>query len=67
MKLSNRKGTVNVMEKYGMPTDVQFKYELRKQLTELNEKLQMLENKEYDKIEKRIRQEIADIEASLQD
>ncbi len=50
-----------------MPTDVQFKYELRKQLTELNEKLQMLENKEYDKIEKRIRQEIADIEASLQD
>nr|WP_296959172.1 hypothetical protein [uncultured Mediterraneibacter sp.] len=67
MQLLNQKGTVNVMEEYRMPTDVQFKYELRKQLTELNEKLQMLENKEYDKIEKRIRQEIADIEASLQD
>ena len=67
MQLLNQKGTVNVMEEYRMPTDDQFKYELRKQLTELNEKLQMLENKEYDKIEKRIRQEIADIEASLQD
>lgn len=53
---------------YGdMPTDVQFKYELRKRLTELTVKLEMLKNKEYEKLEKTLIQEIKDIEASLQD
>lgn len=52
---------------YNMPTDIQFKYELRKQLTELKHKLEMLNNKEYDKLQQIYQQEIADIETSLQD
>ena len=35
-----------------MPTDVQFKYELRKHLTELERKLELLRNEEYEKLEK---------------
>lgn len=50
-----------------MPTDIQFKYELRKQLTELKQKLDLLENKEYDKLKQIYLQEISDIETSLQD
>ena len=50
-----------------MPTDVQFKYELRKQLTELQRKLELLENKEYEKLKKEYLKEIEDIQASLQD
>ena len=49
-----------------MPTDVQFKYELRKRLTELNQKLDLLDNQEYEKLKTVLKQEIADIEASLQ-
>ena len=50
-----------------MPTDIQFKYELRKKLTELQRKLELLENKEYDKLKKEYLTEIKDIETSLQD
>ena len=50
-----------------MPTDVQFKYELRKRRTDLKNKLELLESKEYEKLKKEFQNEIADIEASLQD
>lgn len=50
-----------------MPTDIQFKYELRKHLTELERKLELLQNKEYDKLEKEYLKEIEDIKTSLQD
>ena len=50
-----------------MPTDIQFKHELRKQLTEVERKLEMLRNKEYDKLEKEYVREIEDILKSLQD
>lgn len=50
-----------------MPTDIQFKYELRKQLTELKRKLELLENEEYEKLKNEYLKEIADIETSLQD
>lgn len=50
-----------------MPTDIQFKYELRKQLTELERKLELLENKEYDKLKREYLKEIEDIQTSLQD
>ena len=50
-----------------MPTDIQFKYELRKHLTELNQKLELLEKEDYDKLKEVLKQEISDIEASLQD
>ena len=50
-----------------MPTDIQFKYELRKHLTALQRKLELLKNKEYEKLEKEYLKEIEDIETSLQD
>lgn len=50
-----------------MPTDVQFKYELRKRLTELERKLELLESKEYERLKKEYLKEIEDIQASLQD
>lgn len=50
-----------------MPTDVQFKYELRKNLTDLKNKLELLENQNYEKLKGVFQKEIADIEASLQD
>ena len=50
-----------------MPTDVQFKHELRKQLTYLKNKLEVLREGEYKRLEKEYLEEIADIEASLQD
>ena len=55
------------MEDNYMPTDIQFKYELRKRLTELNQKLELLDQQEYEKLKSVLKQEIADIEASLQD
>lgn len=50
-----------------MPTDVQFKHELRKQLTDIRRKLELLRNKEYDKLEKEYLDEIENIMNSLQD
>ena len=50
-----------------IPTDVQFKHELRKQLKDINRKLEMLRNKEYEKLEKEYLREIDDILKSLQD
>ena len=47
-----------------MPTDVQFKYELRKHLTR---KLELLRNEEYEKLEKEYLKEIQDIQTSLED
>ena len=38
------------MEDNYMLTDIQFKYELRKRLTELNQKLELLDQQEYEKL-----------------
>lgn len=54
------------MDEY-MLTDLQFKYELRKKLTNLERKLELLQNKEYDKLEKEYLKEIDDIKITLQD
>lgn len=50
-----------------IPTDIQFKYELRRELTEIKEELQLLQNKEYGRLEQHYLQKIQDIESSLQD
>lgn len=50
-----------------MPTDVQFKDELRKELIEKEERLELLRNKEYEKLEKKYLKDIERINASLQD
>lgn len=50
-----------------MPTDIQFKDELRKELIEKEERLEMLENKEYEKLKKKYLKDIERIKESLQD
>ena len=50
-----------------MPTDVQSKYELRNHLIELERKLELLRNEEYEKLEKEYLKEIQDIQTSLED
>ena len=50
-----------------MLTDIQFKYGLRKKLTELKRKFELLNNQEYKKLKKEYLKEIEDIETSLQD
>jgi hypothetical protein len=50
-----------------MPTDIQFKYELRRQLTGLERKLDLLENRQYEQLKNEYLKEIKDIETSLQD
>ncbi len=50
-----------------MPTDVQFKYELEN-ITELERKLELLQDEEYEKLEKRVFEgRIQDIQTSLED
>jgi hypothetical protein len=58
---------MKVGDEYMPTTDIQFKHELRKQLTELERRLELLENGEYEKLKKEYLKEIEDIQASLQD
>lgn len=58
---------MKVSDEY-MPTwYINLSYELRKHLTELERKLELLQNKEYEKLEKEYLKEIDDIKTSLQD
>lgn len=50
-----------------MPTDIQFKDELRKEEIKLEEQLEMLKNKEYDKLKAKVERELKRVRESLQD
>lgn len=50
-----------------MPTDIQFKDELRKELIMYKEYLKLLENGEYDKLKEKFNNNIERINESLQD
>lgn len=50
-----------------MPTDIQFKDDLRKEKIRIEDELELLENKEYDKLKKKFERELERINASLQD
>ena len=50
-----------------MPTDIQFKDDLRKELMMYKDYLELLENSEYEKLKKKFQDNIARINASLQD
>ena len=41
-------------EEYNMPTDIQFKDDLRKEEIRIENELELLENKEYDKLKKKL-------------
>ena len=50
-----------------MPTDIQFKDELRKEEIKLEEQIEMLNNKEYDKMLAKFERELKRVRESLQD
>ena len=50
-----------------MPTDIQFKDDLRKELMMYEDYLELLENGEYEKLKKKFHDNITRINASLQD
>lgn len=49
-----------------MPTDIQYKHELRKRLTEINRRMNMIRNKEFEKLLDELEKEANDIKASLE-
>lgn len=55
------------MGEYDMPTDVQFKYDLRKRLIAINEKLELIEDNNIDKLKRVLEEEKKAIVESLQD
>ena len=50
-----------------MPTDIQFKDELRKEEIRIESELELLENKEYDKLKKKLERDLKRVRESLQD
>ena len=54
-------------EEYNMPTDIQFKDDLRKEEVRIENELELLENKEYDKLKKKLERDLKRVRESLQD
>lgn len=50
-----------------MPTDIEFKDELRKEEIRIESELELLENQEYDKLKKKLEQDLKRVRESLQD
>lgn len=50
-----------------MPTDLQVKNELRKEEINVENELEMLHNKEYDRLEKKLERDLQRIRKSLED
>ena len=50
-----------------MPTDIQFKDDSRKEEIKIETELEMLENKEYEKLKKKLERDLERVRASLQD
>ena len=54
-------------EEYNIPTDIQFKDDLRKEEIRIENELELLENKEYDKLKKKLERDLKRVRESLQD
>lgn len=50
-----------------MPTDVQYKDELRKDKLKVEEQIELLKSKEYERLLKKLEKDLARINESLQD
>lgn len=54
-------------EEYNIPTDIQFEDDLRKEEIRIENELELLENKEYDKLKKKLERDLKRVRESLQD
>lgn len=52
---------------YEMPTDLQYKDELRKEEIRIEGELEMLNNKDYEQLEKKLKRDLERVRKSLQD
>ena len=52
-------------EEYNMPTDIQFKDDLRKEEIRIENELELLENKEYDKLKKKLERDLKRVRESI--
>ena len=50
-----------------MPTDIQYKDELRKDKIKVEEQIELLKNREYERLLKKLEKDLARINESLQD
>ena len=50
-----------------MPSDLQYKDELRKEMIKIEDQIELLENKEYEKLKKKLERELKRVRESLQD
>ena len=55
------------MEEDYMPTDIQYKDELRKDKIKVEEQIELIKNKEYDRLLKKLEKDLTRINESLQD
>lgn len=52
---------------YEMPTDLQYKDELRKEEIRIESELEMLSNKNYEQLEKKLKRDLERVRKTLQD
>lgn len=50
---------------YEMPTDLQYKDELRKERIRIEDELEMLRNKEYEKLEKKLERDLTRVNEGI--
>ena len=56
-----------MMEDFYVPTDIQFKDDLRKEEIKLEELLNLLKNQEYEKLQKKLERDLKRVRECLQD
>lgn len=57
----------HMMEDFYVPTDIQFKDDLRKEEIKLEELLNLLKNEEYEKLQQKLERVLKRVRESLQD
>ena len=50
-----------------MPSDLQYKDELRKEMIKIEEQIEPIENKEYEKLRKKLERDLKRVRESLED
>ena len=55
------------MSDFDMPSDLQYKDELRKEMIKIEEQIELLENKEYEKLRKKLERDLKRVRESLED
>ena len=55
------------MSDFDMPSDLQYKDELRKEMIKIEEQIELIENKEDEKLRKKLERDLKRVRESLED